>query len=107
MVIGFWIVTALFFLQMSFTACAQLRLPQVAEAFTRLRFPAYFQVELSWAKLTGVVPLLAPVSARVKERAFAGFAMDLGSALVQVLHLGPNLRIGQNRGAGRGACCRS
>jgi hypothetical protein len=35
-VIGFWIVTGLFCLQMSFTAYAQLRLPQVAEAFTRL-----------------------------------------------------------------------
>src|SRR5579859_3286694 len=29
-VIGFWIVTALFCLQISFTAYAQLRLPQVA-----------------------------------------------------------------------------
>ena len=33
MVIGFWIATALFCLQMSFTAYAQLRLPQVAAAF--------------------------------------------------------------------------
>ena len=30
-VIGFWTVTALFCLQMGFTAYAQLRLPQVAE----------------------------------------------------------------------------
>jgi hypothetical protein len=72
-VIGFWIVTALFCLQMSFTAYAQLRLPQVAEAFTHLGFPAYFRVELSWAKLLGVVLLLAPVPARLKEWAYAGF----------------------------------
>jgi len=32
--IVYWIVTALFCLQMGFTAYAQLRLPQVAEAFT-------------------------------------------------------------------------
>jgi len=64
MVIGFWIVTALFCLQMGFTAYAQLRLPQVAEAFTHLGFPAYFRVELSWAKLLGVVLLLAPVQSR-------------------------------------------
>src|SRR5207253_565245 len=38
--IGFWIVTALFCLQMGFTAYAELRLPQVAEAFTHLGFPA-------------------------------------------------------------------
>ena len=35
-VIAFWIVTALFCLQIGFTAYAQLRLPQVAEAFTHL-----------------------------------------------------------------------
>ena len=55
-----WTVTALFCLQMSFTAYAELRLPQVAEAFTHLGFPGYFRVELSWAKLFGVVLLLAP-----------------------------------------------
>jgi hypothetical protein len=66
-VAGFWIVTALFCLQIGFTAYAQLRLPQVAEAFTHLGFPAYFRVELSWAKLLGVVLLLAPVPARLKE----------------------------------------
>ncbi|HUK19294.1 MAG TPA: hypothetical protein VLW65_22890 [Bryobacteraceae bacterium] len=45
--IVYWVVTALFCLQMSFTAYAQLRLPQVAQAFTHLGFPAYFRVELS------------------------------------------------------------
>ena len=39
--IVYWIVTALFCLQMTFTAYAQLRLPQVAEAFTHFGFPAY------------------------------------------------------------------
>ena len=77
--IGFWAVTALFCLQVGFTAYAQLRLPQVAEAFTHLGFPAYFRVELSWAKLLGVLVLLAPVPARLKEWAYAGFAINLGS----------------------------
>src|SRR5256714_11374444 len=81
-VIGFWIVTALFCLQIGFTAYAQLRLPQVAEAFTHLGFPDYFRVELSWAKLLGVVLLLSPVPARLKEWAYAGFAITLGSALI-------------------------
>ena len=58
-VIGFWAVTALFCLQIGFTAYAQLSLPQVAEAFTRLGFPAYFRVELAWAKLLGTVLLTA------------------------------------------------
>jgi hypothetical protein len=59
MVIGFWIATALFCMQMGFTAFAQLRLPQVAEAFTHLGFPAY-----------------------------AGFAITLGSALIAHLSVG-------------------
>ena len=80
--IVYWIVTALFCLQMSFTAYAELRLPQVAEAFTHLGFPGYFRVELSWAKFLGVVLLLAPVPARLKEWAYAGFAITLGSALI-------------------------
>ena len=80
--IVYWIVTVLFCLQIGFTAYAQLRLPQVAEAFTRLGFPDYFRVELAWAKLLGVVLLLAPVPARLKEWAYAGFAITLGSALI-------------------------
>jgi hypothetical protein len=81
-VISFWTVTALFCLQIGFTAYAQLSLPQVAEAFAHLGFPDYFRVELAWAKLLGVVLLLAPVSARLKEWAYAGFAMTLASALI-------------------------
>jgi hypothetical protein len=88
LVIAFWIVTALFCLQIGFTAYAQLRLPQVAEAFAHLGFPAYFRVELALAKLLGVVLLLAPVPARLKEWAYAGFAMTLGSALVAHLSVG-------------------
>ena len=86
--IVYWIVTALFCLQMSFTAYAQLCLPQVAEAFTHLGFPAYFRVELSWVKLLGVVVMLAPAPARLKEWAYAGFAITLASALIAHLSMG-------------------
>ena len=79
---AWWIVTALFCLQMAFTAYAQLTLPQVAEAFVRFGFPDYFRVELSWAKLLGVLLLLAPVPGRLKEWAYAGFAINLVSALI-------------------------
>ena len=86
--IVYWIVTALFCLQMGFTAYAQLRLPQVAQSFTHLGFPGYFRVELSWAKLIGVVLMVAPVSARLKEWAYAGFAINLASALIAHLSVG-------------------
>ena len=88
MVIGFWIATALFCLQMTFTAYAQLRLPEVGDAFARLGFPSYFRVELSLAKLLGVALLLAPVPARLKEWAYAGFAIDLASAVIAHLSMG-------------------
>src|SRR3954467_1749814 len=87
-VLGFWIATALFCLQIGFTAYAQLRLAQVSEAFIHLGLPAWFRVELSWAKLLGIVLLLAPVPARLKEWAYAGFAIDLGSALIGHLSVG-------------------
>src|SRR5439155_1856170 len=84
----YWIVTGLFCLQMSFTAYAQLRLPQVAAAFTHLGFPAYFRVELSLAKLLGVVLMLTPMPARLKEWVYAGFAIDLASALIAHVSVG-------------------
>jgi hypothetical protein len=99
--IVYWIVTALFCLQMGFTAYAQLRLPQVAEMFTHLGFPSYFREELSWAKLLGVVLLLAPVPARLKEWAYAGFAIILASALIAHFALGDGPEVwGWAAGAG-------
>lgn len=86
--LAFWVVTALFCLQIGFTAYAQLRLPAVAQAFTHLGFPAYFRIELAWAKLVGVALLLAPVPPRLKEWAYAGFAFVLGSALIAHLAVG-------------------
>lgn len=86
--IGFWLTTGLFCFQIGFTAYAQLRLPQVAEAFTHLGFPSYFRVELSWAKFLGIAVLLAPVPARLKEWAHAGFAITLISALIAHFSVG-------------------
>jgi hypothetical protein len=74
---------------MGFTAYAQLRLPQVAAAFQRMGFPAYFRIELSWAKFAGLAVLLLPmVPARLKEWAYAGFAITLVSALIAHLSIG-------------------
>ena len=85
----FWISTLLFALQMGFTAYAQLNLPQVALAFVHFGFPAYFRIELSWAKFVGIAVLLIPmVPARLKEWAYAGFAINLASALIAHLSVG-------------------
>jgi hypothetical protein len=85
---AYWTATALFCLQMGFTAYAQLTLPQVAEAFTRLGFPSYFRVELSCAKFLGIILLLAPVPARLKEWAYAGFAINIASAVIAHVAVG-------------------
>ena len=89
-VIAYWILTILFCLQMGFTAYAQLNLRQVAEMFTHLGFPAYFRVELSWAKVIGIVLLLAPLgtAAWLKEWAYAGFGITLVSALIAHFSMG-------------------
>ena len=81
----FWIFTALFCLEMTFTAYYELlRVPEAAQAFTRLGFASNaFRVELSWAKVAGVIVLLIPAfSARLKEWTYAGFAINLVSALI-------------------------
>jgi hypothetical protein len=85
----YWIVTAVFCLEMGFTAWYMLfHLPEGAQALIRLGFPGYFRVELAWAKLIGVALLLAPVPARLKEWAYAGFAINLISALIAHLSMG-------------------
>jgi hypothetical protein len=84
----FWIFTGLFCLEMCFTAYYEL-LPQGAEAFARLGFPSgSFRVELSLAKLVGVAVLLIPVvPRRLKEWAYAGFAINLVSAVIAHLSI--------------------
>ena len=88
--IAFWIVTGLLCLEITFTAYWEvMRLPDAAQAFTRLGFAnPWFRVELSLAKLAGVVALLLPiVPARLKEWAYAGLAINLVSAIIAHLSI--------------------
>jgi hypothetical protein len=88
-VIAFWITSAVFALWMLFTAYWELWAPQAAETFTQLGFPAhFFRVELSLAKVAGVAILLLPTPRRLKEWAYAGFAINLGSAFIAHLAAG-------------------
>ena len=90
-VAAYWFFTVLFCLEMSFTAYYELRiLPAAVQEFTRLGFPSdNFRIELSWAKIVGVLVLLIPIiPARLKEWAYAGFAIILASAIVAHLSIG-------------------
>ncbi len=84
LVIAFWIATALFCVEITFTAFWEWFTPQAAQAFARLGFPeASFRVELSVAKMLGVLALLTPaLPVRLREWAYAGFAFNLVSALI-------------------------
>jgi DoxX-like family len=52
-------------------------------AFVHLGFPPYFKAELTIAKILGVLALVIPaVPVKVKEFAYAGFAITLVSAAI-------------------------
>jgi uncharacterized membrane protein YphA (DoxX/SURF4 family) len=82
--VAFWIFTALFCLLMLFTAWWEIGAPQQSvPEFAKLGFTApWFRLELSVAKVLGVVALLLPLGARAKEWAYCGFAINLVSAFV-------------------------
>ncbi len=52
-------------------------------AFRHLGFPDYFRIELTLAKALGVIALLMPgVPSKIREFAYAGFAITLISASI-------------------------
>jgi hypothetical protein len=89
LLIGFWIPTALMCLQMTLSAYSCFSIPAVAQLFAHLGYPPYFRIELAIAKLLGVAALLVPiVPARLKEWAYAGFAINLVSAFIAHVAVG-------------------
>jgi uncharacterized membrane protein YphA (DoxX/SURF4 family) len=67
---------------MTYSGYAYLTAITIQQAFHHLGYPDYFRVELAIAKLIGVVLLLAPVGARVKEWTYAGFTFTFISAFI-------------------------
>ena len=80
--IAYWFATGLLALMITKSAVAYLTQEAVRVECHRLGFPDYFRVELAIAKLIGVLALLAPVGARVKEWTYAGFTILLVSAII-------------------------
>jgi len=91
--LGFWITTSIFAFFMTFTAYNELASPQVREVFAHLGFSSHaFQIELSVAKVLGVLALLLPfVPNTLKEWAYAGFVINLTSALIAHLAAGDDV----------------
>lgn len=54
-----------------------------AEDLSKLGFPDYFRIELVTAKIIGAIVLLLPITpVRVKEWVYAGFIIEMISALI-------------------------
>ena len=80
--ITYWISTAIVALMMLYSASAYLTQPAMAAAFHHLGYPDYFRIELAIGKIIGAILLLAPLVPRVKEWAYAGFAITFVSAFI-------------------------
>jgi len=81
MKILFWITTVLFSLAMAMSGINYLTSnAQMMAGLQHLGYPAYFHWVLGVAKPLGVIALLLPVPARLKEWAYAGFTFNLLAA---------------------------
>lgn len=85
----YWIPTALFSLMLLGSGGASLAgVPEMVENFGRLGFDPWFVRWLGFFKIAGVVVLLAPGLPRLKEWAYAGFVINLTSAVAAHLAAG-------------------
>lgn len=81
--IVYWIATVWLGLGMASSAVVQLmRIPEGVESVARLGYPSYLLTILGVWKLLGVVAILAPGFARLKEWAYAGFFFVASGAFV-------------------------
>ena len=79
----YWAATGMLGAMMLFIAFNYLTNEEMKAAFVHLGFPAYFRIELAIAKIIGVIVLLIPaVPQRIKDWAYAGFAITFISAFI-------------------------
>jgi hypothetical protein len=65
---------------------------EMKEAFAHFGLPNWFRIELTVAKITGAIVLLLPmIPHKIKEFAYAGFAITLISAAVAHLSSGDSV----------------
>jgi hypothetical protein len=79
----YWVVTSIVALMGLMAGVMYFANPMVGEGFKALGFPDYFRVELGTAKIIGALVLILPmIPNRVKEWAYAGFAIVFISASI-------------------------
>lgn len=89
--IVYWGATGLFSAMMLSSAVMYFTAPEMAANFQRMGFPDFFRVELGAAKILGVIALLAPGLDRLREWAYAGFAITVVSAFILHVTMGDPL----------------
>jgi uncharacterized membrane protein YphA (DoxX/SURF4 family) len=84
--IGYWVVTAVFAVQMLVDGIAELTAHKASNDIIQIRvhegYPAYVLTIMGVWKLLGVIALLVPRFPRLKEWAYAGFFFDLTGAAI-------------------------
>jgi len=88
----YWLTTGAVCAVMAFSAVNfNLKEPlgPMKGAFTHLGYPSYFRIELTTAKVLGLLAMLVPgVPRKAKEFAYFGFAITLVSASIAHLSVG-------------------
>ncbi|HEX6891939.1 MAG TPA: DoxX family protein [Chryseolinea sp.] len=80
--IAYWCVLMLFTVGILLSAVPSvMKLDYAVDHFVNiLKLPEYLLPFTGWLKILGLVPLFIPVSPKIKEWSFAGFAFDLAGA---------------------------
>jgi hypothetical protein len=86
---AYWVITSVMAALMLMASVPDvLRLPPAVEIFGHLGYPPYLLPFLGFAKIAGVIAVLAPGLYRLKEWAYAGLVFDVCGALYSHLSLG-------------------
>ena len=78
----YWVSTIVVCLAMVFSSYSDMCSDDVKKAFVHLGFPAYFRIQLGVMKIIGIILLLSPLPAGLKEWPYAGFAITYVSAFI-------------------------
>ena len=84
--IVFWIATSFIAISEGIIPAFTFRTQLAREGISHLGYPGYFGVMIVGFRIAGVLALLLPqVSARIKEWAYAGFAIEFLSASISYI----------------------
>jgi DoxX-like family len=79
----YWAATGIIASMMVLSAYSYISKPEMEAAFKHLGFPDYFRVELAIAKILGALVIIIPaIPVKIKEWAYAGFAITFISATI-------------------------